>query len=50
VAIDRYQRFRLGVTSKLYRGHTDGGALGALPAIETTDRWINLFADFTVSF
>ena len=50
VALDRYQRFRLGVTSKLYRGHTDGGPLGALPAIETTDRWINLFADFTVSF
>jgi hypothetical protein len=49
-ALDRYQRFRLGVTAKLYRGHTDGGALGAVQAAETLDRWINLFADFTVSF
>jgi hypothetical protein len=50
VALDHYQRFRLGVTSKLYRGHTDGAAVGALPAAETLDRWINLFADFTVTF
>lgn len=49
-ALDRYQMFRLGVTAKLYRGHTDGGALGAVPAVKTTDRWINLFADFTISF
>ena len=50
VALDHYQRFRVGVTSKFYRGHTDGAAVGALPAAETLDRWINLFADFTVTF
>ncbi|MFB3775953.1 MAG: hypothetical protein ACE141_00045 [Bryobacteraceae bacterium] len=50
MALDHYQRFRVGVTAKLYRGHTDGAALGALPAVETLDRWINIFADFTVSF
>jgi hypothetical protein len=49
-ALDRYQRFRVGVTSKLYRGHTDGGRLGALPGVESLDRWINLFADFTIGF
>ena len=49
-ALDYYQRFRVGITSKLYRGHTDGAALGAVPAIETLDRWVNLFVDFTVSF
>ncbi len=49
-ALDYYQRFRLGVTSKFYRGHTDGSSVGALPAAETLDRWVNLFADFTVSF
>jgi hypothetical protein len=50
VALDHYQRFRLGVTSRLYRGHTDGASLGAVPAEETLDRWINLFVDFTVTF
>jgi hypothetical protein len=49
-ALDHYQLFRLGVTAKFYRGHTDGAALGSAPAAETLDRWINVFADFTVSF
>jgi hypothetical protein len=49
-AIDHYQMFRLGVTAKAYRAHTDGGALGLVPGIETRDRWISLFANFTVSF
>ena len=50
VALDHYQRFRAGVTSKFYRGHTDGAAVGALPAAETLDRWVNLFVDVTVTF
>ncbi len=49
-ALDYYGHFRLGVTSKIYRGHTDGGALGKVPAVETLDRWINLFVDFSVNF
>lgn len=48
--LDRYSHFRLGVTTKVYRGHTDGGAIGALPNVKTLDRWVNTFADFTVSF
>jgi len=49
-AIDHYQMFRLGVTAKAYRAHTDGGALGLVPGIETRDRWLSLFVNFTVSF
>ncbi len=50
IALDSNQMFRLGVTAKAYRGRTDGGAVGSVPAIETHDRWVNLFGDFTVSF
>jgi hypothetical protein len=50
VALDHYQRFRVGLTAKVYRGHTDGEPLGTVPATRTLDRWVNLFADFTISF
>jgi hypothetical protein len=50
VGLDRYHMFRVGVTSKFYRGHTSGGALGAVPAVKTLDRWVNLFLDLNVSF
>jgi hypothetical protein len=50
LALDRYQRFRLGLTAKVYRGHTDGEAIGSAPPLRTRDMWLNLFADFTVSF
>ena len=49
-AIDHFQMFRLGVTAKAYRARTDGGALGLVSAGETRDRWLSLFANFTVSF
>jgi hypothetical protein len=49
-AIDRYQMFRFGLTAKMYRAHTDGAAFGAVPPVETLDRWLNLFADITISF
>lgn len=50
VGLDRYNHFRVGVTTKVYRGHTDGGTIGALPTGKTQDRWINTFADLTVNF
>ncbi len=50
MALDRYQRFRVGLTAKVYRAHTDGEPLGALPPMRTLDRWVNLFADFTIGF
>ncbi len=50
IPIDHYQRFRFGVTAKVYRGHTNGEAVGPVPALETRDMWVNLFADLTVGF
>jgi hypothetical protein len=50
VALDRNRNFRLGVTSKVYRGHTEGDPLCDLPARRTRDRWINVVGDFTFSF
>ncbi|MGQ9635293.1 MAG: outer membrane beta-barrel protein [Bryobacteraceae bacterium] len=49
-ALDRFQMFRIGFTAKAYRGHTDGDALGAVPAVETLDRWLNLFGNFSIHF
>jgi hypothetical protein len=50
VALDHYQRFRVGATSKFYRVRTNGGPLGFLPGVETQDRWVNLFGDLTITF
>ncbi len=50
VALDRRQHFRLGVTTKVYRGNTEGDAFGQLPAIRSRDRWLNVFGEFGVSF
>jgi len=50
VALDRYQHFRLGMGPRIYRGHTDGEPLGAVPGIRTRDLWINLMAEFGFSF
>jgi len=50
VFLDRYQRFRIGVAPKVYRGHTDGGPLGNVPAIRTRDHWVNVMGEFGVSF
>lgn len=50
VALDSGRMFRLGVTTKVYRATTDGDSFGTLPAIRTKDRWINVAAEFTISF
>ena len=50
VAVDRYQRFRLGFASKIYRGHTDGDPFGAVPALRTRDQWVNLYGELGFSF
>jgi hypothetical protein len=49
-ALDSAQLFRVGFTARAYRVNTSGGLVGDLPATETRDRWLNLFANFTVSF
>jgi hypothetical protein len=50
VALDSGRHFRVGAATRVYRGHTSGDPLGAIPPRETTDRWINVFGSFTVSF
>jgi hypothetical protein len=50
VSIDSARRFRFGAGTRVYRGHTSGDALGAAPPWETTDRWVNIFGTFSVTF
>ena len=50
VALDQYRRFRLGVTSRIFRGHTKGDALGAIGGARTRDHWINIYGELTFSF
>ena len=50
VAVDALRHVRLGVTARLYRGHTDGGAIGSLPGLRTADHWLALFGEVTVQF
>jgi len=48
--VDRDQHFRVGATSRVYRGHTEGEPVGPVPPIRTTDRWIQIFGEFGFSF
>lgn len=50
VFLDRDRHFRLGATSKVYRAHTEGDRLGAVPGIRTRDRWLHIFGEFGFSF
>ncbi len=50
VALDQRRRFRLGVTGKLYHGHTEGDPLGQIPPYQTRDRWANVMGEFGFSF
>lgn len=50
VALDRAQLFRLGFTTKLYRGRTSGDAFGPVPATRTQDQWLTTAAEFSVNF
>lgn len=50
VFLDRGQHWRFGVTGKVYRGNTRGDSLGSAPPLETRDHWVNIFAEFGVSF
>ncbi len=50
VALDRAQHFRLGVTTRVYRMDTSGPPVGATPAVNTTDQWVNTYFGLTFSF
>jgi hypothetical protein len=34
----------------VYRAHTEGDRLGAVPGIRTRDRWLHIFGEFGFSF
>lgn len=50
VFLDRRQHWRLGVTTKVYRGHTEGDPLGPVPGVRTRDHWLHVLGEFGVSF
>ncbi len=50
VVLDRARHFRVGVTTKVYQGHTKGDPLGFVPPLKTRDRWVNVFGEFGFSF
>ncbi len=50
VALDRNEHFRLGATTRVFRGRTEGDAFGSVPAIRTRDTWVNTAGEFTFSF
>lgn len=50
VALDRHKHFRLGVTGKVYQGHTRGDPLGPFPPSRTRDRWANVMGEFGIAF
>lgn len=50
VALDRGQHFRLGAATKVYRVDSSGPPVGATPAINTTDQWVNTTFGLTFSF
>lgn len=50
VAIDRGGIFRVGFTTKFYRGRTEGEAFGGISPGETKDRWMNLFGELSLNF
>jgi hypothetical protein len=48
--LDRDQHFRIGVTSRVFRGHTEGEPLGPVPGVRTRDHWVNVYGEFGFSF
>jgi hypothetical protein len=48
--LDRGKHFRIGAVSKVYRGHTDGDPLAAVPGVRTRDHWVNIMGQVGFSF
>ena len=49
-SIDRSGHFRLSVTAKMYRAHTDGEPIQDIPPVETKDKWLFLGPELGISF
>jgi hypothetical protein len=50
VFLDRRHLMRIGVAPRIYRGHTNGEPLGAVPGFRTRDHWVNVMGEFGISF
>lgn len=50
VALDQARHFRLGISGRVVRGHTEGDYFAGIPPFRTSDRWLNIHAVFTVAF
>jgi hypothetical protein len=48
--LDENHNFRVGTTLQFISASTNGQAVGNVPAIRTTDHWVNLTFDFGLSF
>lgn len=48
--LDSNHNFRVGTTVQFIAGSTNGEAVGAVPALRTTDHWTNLLFEFGFSF
>jgi hypothetical protein len=50
VALDRARVFRLGASTRVVRGDTQGDPLGRFPGTRTSDTWVTTAAEFSVTF
>jgi hypothetical protein len=48
--LNRNQNFRVGMTTKVVRGYTNGQAVGPVPGLRTNDKWLFLNAELGFSF
>lgn len=49
-ALNRGRNFWVGVTTKVYRGRTDGEQFGNVPPTRTQDRWTFVQGEFSFAF
>jgi hypothetical protein len=50
VALDQARHWRIGVISRVYRGHTEGDPLGDVRPRRTRDNWINVMGEMSFTF
>jgi hypothetical protein len=48
--LNQGHNFRVGLTNKIYRGHTEGEAVGPVPSRRTKDDWLKLYGELGFSF
>ena len=48
--LDSNRTFRVGTTLQYIVAQTNGQAVGQVPALQTTDHWLNVAFEFGLSF